>query len=96
MSYDVLMFRWRSQNKWRATQHPRKRKLKNLSSKPGLISETSGSGEKVSGVKCLRVQVVINEIESANIIADLKTSYSITRAKLQTHFEVLGLISTRS
>ena len=31
----------------------------------------------------------INEIESAKSIADLKTSYSITGAKLQTNFEVL-------
>ena len=33
--------------------------------------------------------VWINEIESAKSIADLKTSYTITGAKLQTNFEVL-------
>ena len=33
--------------------------------------------------------VWINEIESAKTIADLKTLYSITGTKLQTHFEVL-------
>ena len=31
----------------------------------------------------------INEIESANSTADLLTAHSITRVKLQTHFEVL-------
>ena len=31
----------------------------------------------------------INEIESAKSIADLKTSKTITGAKLQTNFEVL-------
>ena len=33
--------------------------------------------------------VWISDIESAKSIADLKSSYSITGAKLQTHFEVL-------
>ena len=33
--------------------------------------------------------VWINEIESAKSVADLKMSYSITGAKLQTHFKVL-------
>ena len=37
---------------------PRKRKLKNLISKLGLISETSGSGEEISGMKYPHVQVV--------------------------------------
>ena len=40
------------------------------------------------------------KIESAKSIADLKTSYSVTRAKLQTHVEVPGdekrVVSRRS
>ena len=44
-SHKVLMFWWRSQNKRRETDLPRKNKLNNLSSKPGLISETSVSCE---------------------------------------------------
>ena len=32
----------------------------------------------------------VNEIESAKSVADVKKSYSITEAKLQTNFEVLG------
>ena len=39
-------------------QLPRKRNLKNMCSKPGLISEISGFGECFSGVKHPRVQVV--------------------------------------
>ena len=34
--------------------------------------------------------VWINEIESAKSIADLKTSHSVTGAKLQSNFGVLG------
>ena len=33
--------------------------------------------------------VWVNEIESTKSVVDLKTSWSITRAKLQTNFEVL-------
>ena len=54
----VLMFLWRSQNEWREAQQPRKRKLNIFCSKPGLISEISGSGECISGVKYPRLQVV--------------------------------------
>ena len=37
----------------------------------------------------IAAMVWMNEIESAKCIADLKTSYAITGAKLQTNFEVL-------
>ena len=86
LPHKVLMFPKRSQHKWRETQLPRTRKLKNFSSKPDLNSDTSGSGERISGVKAI---AGINEIDSAKSIADLKTSYSITRAMLQTNYEVL-------
>ena len=39
--HKVLMFRCRSPNKWRDAQLLRKREPKNVSSKPGLISDTS-------------------------------------------------------
>ena len=42
----------------RETQRPREKKLNNWSSKSDLISETSESGERISGVKYPRVQVV--------------------------------------
>ena len=46
--------------------------------------------EVSSCATCPVVAVVwINKFESEKSIADLKTSYSITRANLQTNFEVL-------
>ena len=37
----------------------------------------------------IEAMVCINEIGSAKSVADVKTSYSVTEAKLQTNFEVL-------
>ena len=41
----VQVFLWKSQNDWREMQLPRKRKPKDQSLKPDLISEFSRSGE---------------------------------------------------
>ena len=38
----------------------------------------------------IEAMVWINQIESAKFLADPKTSYATTRARLQTNFEVLG------
>ena len=78
-----------------------------MSVNPGLVSETSGFGKTISRVEVsscasrpIEAAVRINEIETAKSIADLETSYSITGAKLQTHFEVLDskkrVVSRRS
>ena len=42
-----------------------------------------------ANVRPIEAMVWINEIESATSTADLKTPKTITRAKLQTNFEVL-------
>ena len=75
-----------SQNKWSETHLPRKRKLKHLSLKPGLISEISASAKEFQPTEAM---IWISEIETAKSIADPKTSNSVTRANLQTNFEVL-------
>ena len=47
------------------------------------------SGTSSCASRPIETMTWINEMESAKSIADLKTSYSITGAKLQANFEVL-------
>ena len=92
----VLMFLWRSQNRWRDSRLPRKKKTEQLEFEawpnfgkfPDLAKERqnwsfSGASRPVEAT------IWINDIESVKSIADLKTSNTITGRKLQTNFEVL-------
>ena len=88
--HEVLTLRWRKIT-WRETQITRKNEPKYLSSTPIPNSVISGSGEcffffrsEVSSSACRPIEALawIHEIESAKSMADMKTSYSITRAKL--------------
>ena len=84
----VLMFLWRSHNKWRETQLPGQRNLKNLSSEPWpgfrnfkIWRMTFKSEVSSCASRPIEAMVWINEIESAKSIVDPQTSYSITRDK---------------